>query len=154
VSSPRIEPGVRPTLTEVPRYLKGELDRAIADCSEAIRLDPTSADAYFNRAGAYSRQGDPGRAIADFTEVIRLRPSDADAYVNRVAAYRRAVADFTKALRLAPRFTEVYSNAIADYTEAIRLAPATPLPTSIGRPYIELWAMRTRPPRTNRSLKN
>src|SRR5260370_424375 len=37
---------------------KGDFGRAIADFTEAIRLDPKYAEAYYNRAGAYGNKGD------------------------------------------------------------------------------------------------
>ena len=39
-------------------------DRAIADLSEAIRLDPKSAAAYGNRAAAYRIKGENDRALS------------------------------------------------------------------------------------------
>ena len=53
---------------------KGEHDKAIADCTEAIRLDPKDAKAYCNRGVAYGSKGEYDKAIADFTEAIRLDP--------------------------------------------------------------------------------
>ena len=38
-------------------FAKGEYDKAIADYTEAIRLDPKSPKAYYNRAAAYDRKG-------------------------------------------------------------------------------------------------
>ena len=38
---------------------KGDLDRAIADFNEAIRLDPKDATAYTNRGLTYEKQGRP-----------------------------------------------------------------------------------------------
>jgi tetratricopeptide (TPR) repeat protein len=55
---------------------KGEYDRAIADASEALRLDPQLAPAYFTRGEAYRRKGDFDRAIANLTEAVRLAPGD------------------------------------------------------------------------------
>ncbi len=40
--------------------------------SEAIRLKPDFADAYYNRGGEHFKKGKYDLAIADFTEVIRL----------------------------------------------------------------------------------
>ena len=47
-----------------------DLDKAIADFSEAIRLDPELDSAYYNRGYAYAKKGDSDRAIP----IIR-RPS-------------------------------------------------------------------------------
>ena len=44
---------------------KGDHDRAIADYSEAIRLDPKDARAVTSRGVAYDAKGDHDRAIAD-----------------------------------------------------------------------------------------
>ena len=53
---------------------KGETDKAVADCNEAIRLDPEDAKAYYNRGVVYGEIGDTDRVIADCTEAIRLDP--------------------------------------------------------------------------------
>src|SRR6516165_1783137 len=53
---------------------KGDFDRAIADLSEAIRLDPKYAEAYYLRGVTYRNKGDSDHAIADFSEAIRLAP--------------------------------------------------------------------------------
>ena len=54
---------------------KGEYDRAISDFTEAIRLDPKLASAYYNRGIAYENKGEHDKAIADYTEAIRLEPA-------------------------------------------------------------------------------
>jgi Flp pilus assembly protein TadD len=50
---------------------KGELDKAIADFTELIRLDPTG-EAYYDRGKAYQRRGDTGKAELDLNEARRL----------------------------------------------------------------------------------
>jgi tetratricopeptide (TPR) repeat protein len=120
---------------------KGESDRALADCNEAIRLDPKYAAADNNRGNAYRAKGDLDRAIADYNEAIRLDPKFALAYNNRGNAYwdkgdlDRAIADYN-AIRLDSKYALAYNNrgiayrakgdldhAIADYNEAIRIDP-------------------------------
>jgi tetratricopeptide (TPR) repeat protein len=117
-------------------------DEAIAEYTEALRINPNNARAYYNRGLAYYTQKDYSRAIADYTQAIRLDPNYAAAYMGRGNAYRgkgdndRAIADYTQAIRLDPNYAKTYYNrglayyykndydrAIADYTQAIRLDP-------------------------------
>src|SRR5262245_57853015 len=95
---------------------KGDLDRAIADYTEAIRLNPKLALAHNNRGNAWRDKRDYDRAIADFTEAIRLDPKFALAYNNRGNTWRdkrdydRAIADLTEAIRLDPKYALAYNN--------------------------------------------
>jgi tetratricopeptide (TPR) repeat protein len=90
------------------------IDKAIADCSEAIRLNPKDAYAYLGRGLAYRRKGDPSRAIGDFTEAISLNPKLAEAYCSRGKTRDierepdNVIADFTAAIRLNPKYSEAY----------------------------------------------
>jgi tetratricopeptide (TPR) repeat protein len=70
-------------------YLIPDSQRAIADYSEAIRLDPKYAMAYYYRGLAYDYKEEHDRAIADYSEAIRLDPKYAMAYKNRAFSYRR-----------------------------------------------------------------
>ena len=70
----------------IARKAKGDLDRAIADYTEAIRLDPEYEYAYFNRGVAWSRKGDLDRAIADYDRVLRLDPKYGHAHFERGVA--------------------------------------------------------------------
>jgi tetratricopeptide (TPR) repeat protein len=63
-------------------FSAGDLDRAFADDSEAIRLDPNDAPAFNNRGMVYMQRDDLDHAIADFSETIRLDPN----YVIRLKA--------------------------------------------------------------------
>ena len=113
----------------------GEFDQAIADFTEAIRLDPKVARHYRNRGNCYGETGEPDKAIADFTEAIRLDPKDEENHSGRGWCYAqtgehdKAVADFNDAswlelkARLDPVAAGVCDRAIADCTEALRLDP-------------------------------
>ncbi len=108
--------------------------------SEAIRLKPDFADAFFNRGNTRHEIGDFDGAIVDFDEVIRLKPEYGDAFMNRGAArklkgdLKGARRDYSEAIRLNPNYAEAFNNrgiasfdkgyldrAMLDFEEAIRL---------------------------------
>jgi tetratricopeptide (TPR) repeat protein len=136
---------------------KGELDRAMSDFTDAIRLNPNDPHAYNNRAIVWRDKGDPDRAIADFSEAIRInaRPrSDiggngtghVNVYSNRGLAWQakgdfnRAMADFDRAIQEDGKDAEAYmrrglawkaqddrERAFADLGVADALSPHNPL---------------------------
>jgi tetratricopeptide (TPR) repeat protein len=120
-----------------------QYDHALADSSQALKLDPKYAHAYFNRGVVLAATGDSAGALRDYSEAIRLDPSNALAYLNRGMIYHAeknydaAVADFGKTIALAPKASVAYvdrgwayyskgdvDRAIADYGEALRDDPA------------------------------
>jgi tetratricopeptide (TPR) repeat protein len=54
-------------------------DHAIADLSEAIRIDPAVALFYNRRGLFYEAKNDGAHALADFTAAIRLDPNYGEA---------------------------------------------------------------------------
>jgi tetratricopeptide (TPR) repeat protein len=52
---------------------KDQLDRAIADYGEALRLEP-QADAYNSRGELWWKRGDRPKALADFAAAIKINP--------------------------------------------------------------------------------
>ena len=63
--------------------LKGDLDAALKDYDEAIRLHPANHFAFNNRANVRRDKGDLAGAIADYSEAVRLEPAYAAAYTSR-----------------------------------------------------------------------
>lgn len=136
---------------------KADFKQAVAEYTEAIRINPEDTVALVSRGSAYSKLNQQSQAIADYDAVIRLRPDSALAYRNRGNAYRlqgkfdQAVRDCTEAIRLDPNDAiawgyrgEVYHSegkedkAIVDYTAAIRLRPRDPaLYADRGFSYLE-----------------
>ena len=122
---------------------KNDHDRAIADYTEAIRLDPKDGRVFNNRGFAYALKGEYDRAIADYNEAIRLNPKEAQIFNGRGNAYSNkkeydlAIADFSEAIRIAPELPEFFvrrcwaraqagralAEALSDCDEALRLAP-------------------------------
>lgn len=123
----------------------GNRDGAIADYSEALRLNPRDADSHNNLANLLMENGDMLRAMGHYNRAVQNDPTSALHYNNRGLAHYRgvlepdyalAIADFTEAIRLQPDYDQPYLNrgaayaalndyaaAVADYTEAIRLNP-------------------------------
>jgi len=84
------------------------MEAAIADYSQAIRLDRQFAAAYANRGNARATEGELGAALNDFDQALRLDPQLAAVYGNRGMVYLkldqfdRAIADYDAALKLDP----------------------------------------------------
>jgi tetratricopeptide (TPR) repeat protein len=116
-------------------------NRAIADFSEALRLQPQSFAAYFNRGVIYGELDNRQLALADFSAAIRLKP-DPNAYFDRGFVYARtgdmqsAIADFSQVVHLTPGRAEAYyyravayrnvgdtQRATTDFATAFRLDP-------------------------------
>lgn len=121
----------------------GQTDRALADYSEAIRVDPKGALAFLGRGVLLaSRKRSYDRAIDDFSRTIEIEPNNTAAYIARGNAYSqigdngRAIADLDKAIALAPDDPQAYvvrglaynrrneiAAALRDYNKALELDP-------------------------------
>ena len=77
---------------------KNRTTEAIKFFDEAIRSDPSYADAFTQRGIAKSEQANHDGAIQDFEEAIRLKPKSAGNFYNRGLEWR-SKQDLTKALK-------------------------------------------------------
>ena len=59
----------------VVRYLMDQVDEAIADYNESLRLRPQDPRTYYNRASAYRKKGQIDQAIADYRSALDLDPT-------------------------------------------------------------------------------
>jgi tetratricopeptide (TPR) repeat protein len=124
---------------------QGRIDEAIAQYSEALRLQPDYPKARVNLGVALAGQGRIDEAIAQFSEALRIKPDFPEARVNLGAALAgqgridEAIAQYSEALRIKPDFPEARVNlgnalsrkgrideAIAQYSEALRIKPDFP----------------------------
>ncbi len=125
--------------------VKGDLEAAIADFNEAIKIDPKCASAYQCRGHARSLQNKLDEAIADYNQAIEIDPKQQDAYYDRGVAraqkgdFDGALADFSSAIGLNAKYTSAYYNrghvkyftgdldgAVVDLNQAITLDPNPP----------------------------
>src|SRR5262245_39674259 len=97
-----------------------EREKAIADYTKAIEIDPLYADAYYRRGNVYVLTDCPllrilgkrcsrERAIRDYDKAIETDPKHRWAYSRRGYAYelegnlRSAIEDYTKHLEMNPK---------------------------------------------------
>lgn len=117
-----------------------QLDQAIADCNQMIKIKPTEAEPYELRAGLFEKKGDIDRALADYNEMIGVEPNEALPYQLRADLYKKkgdfdhAIADYNVVLRLNATPDDFvhrgdiyaakgdFDHEIADYTSAIHSA--------------------------------
>jgi len=102
-------------------YAKHDLERAIRDFDQALRLDPRYAAAYDNRANALDARGDWDDARKDYDESLRLNPRNPYAYLNRGALLAEhgeltgALSDYAKALELNPHEEHAHIGRVEIY---------------------------------------
>ena len=99
-------------------YTKQDFDKAIADYTEAIRLEPQMPNGHIARGAALGAKREVDKALVDLSQAIRLDPELDRAYSYRSwvwywqGNYRNALADYRKATQLDPKSAD-YQNALA-----------------------------------------
>lgn len=123
-------------------WKKKEFDKAIADCTDAIRLDPQDAFSFSMRSWCWSEKKEHDKAIDDLTEAIAIDPKNADSLSFRAQCwvqkkeFDKAIEDTTRALEIDPKSTfafvsrahcwvekKDFDRAISDYSAAIESNP-------------------------------
>lgn len=109
-----------------------EFERALADLSKAIELDPDGSDYLYDRAQIYLQTGEARLALSDVERVIALKPEFIEAHISRAQILlgqknnTDALADLDAAAALAPpqadvrfRLGQLYAGA-QNFTAAIK----------------------------------
>lgn len=131
---------------------RGELDLALRDLDDAIRLDSRDEQAYHTRAHVYAEKKQWARAIPDLNKALSLTTSSNSRWAifhNRghmwlkLQNYDSAISDFSECIRVIPTHADSFAHrgearsakgelriakgdldhALPDLTEAIRLDP-------------------------------
>ena len=111
---------------------KHELDKALSEYDEAIRLDPKNGMAYCGRGAASTGKGEFDKAIASFDEAIRLDPEIADMpFYQRFRTAAESLRPYprnSKFAEEAKRGSDAFERgdfdqAIVAWDEAIRIDP-------------------------------
>jgi tetratricopeptide (TPR) repeat protein len=124
-------------------YLRDkQYDRAIAEFSKAVEMNPRNIAAFTGQGWAYEHKKDHDRAIADFNQAIQIDPQAAIGFTTRGWVYmsrkdyEKAIADFSQAIRIDPEYagayvdrgqayiaTDEYDSAIAEFSRALEMDP-------------------------------
>lgn len=56
----------------------GDFQKAVADFTTVIKLDPNNVNAYFNRGSAFDSLGQYDRAVSDYTQALDLDSTSTD----------------------------------------------------------------------------
>ena len=123
-------------------YLSGNYGEAVAQDTQALRLDTNDVVAQNNLGIAYDAEGQHEAAIAEFKRALKLKPDDAVAHNNlgiplyAVGQHEAAIAEYQAAIQLTPDYAEAHYNlgnvleavgqhnaAIAEFKEALTLRP-------------------------------
>ncbi len=122
--------------------LVGNFDAAILDATEAMKLQPRLAGAYFIRGVSYYEKGEYLDAKSDLDSLLKRDRTNATAFNFRAAVafmtqdYKAALTKYNEVVRLDSNFTEIYNNrgmmrhylqdykgAIQDYNVALKENP-------------------------------
>src|SRR2546427_3737748 len=89
-----------------------QLDGALSDYNEALRLEPDSAELYVNRAALHIDRGDTDSALQDYSMAKSIDPDSAQAYYEIIRLYEKrgnhldAYRDYNHSLQLNPDYPE------------------------------------------------
>lgn len=116
---------------------------AVQYYNNALRLQPSSTEAYYNRGLAFQNMGELDKAIEDYKTILKLNIRYSEAHFNLgyidlvfKKDYKSAIAHFTDAIRSNDLYAEAFFNrglayeysgnksaAIKDYNEALKIIP-------------------------------
>jgi tetratricopeptide (TPR) repeat protein len=95
---------------------QGQVDAAVEQYQQALKLDPRQTQALNSLGAALHRLGRLDEAMEQYRKVVQLKPDFAPAHNNLAAVYQRqakwelASQHYAEAIRLRPRFSPAYNN--------------------------------------------
>jgi tetratricopeptide (TPR) repeat protein len=97
---------------------RGDHERSVAGCTEALRLGLRHPEAPFTRAVSLDTLGRPQEALADCTAALEIDPNHVNAWNSRglirgrLGQHDQALADLDEAIRRAPQWDLPYLNRV------------------------------------------
>jgi tetratricopeptide (TPR) repeat protein len=145
--------------------MQGDVARAIAVQTAALRLRPDDVELLIDRSIGYGGSGRFWEAIDDLNRIIELQPRRVDAFVFRASAYRLveapelALDDVAEALRLQPgnpdallergllrRLTGDDAGARQDWLQVVRMGPVAGAALDAARGHLEKLDVKVEAP--------
>jgi tetratricopeptide (TPR) repeat protein len=120
----------------------GQMQEAIEDWEQAVRLNPDYAEPHSNLGNGLLRTGRLSEAVGQYEQALRIKPDYAETHNNLAVALFRlgrvpeAISHWERALRLKPDYADAHNNlglalewlgrtqeAIQHYKQALRIKP-------------------------------
>ncbi|MBK6989854.1 MAG: tetratricopeptide repeat protein [Bacteroidetes bacterium] len=83
--------------------------------NNALKVQPASTEALYNRGLYFQNKGEVGKAVADYNSILKIDPNYSDAYfnlgyINSVlsANYKEAVKFYSEAIRINDQYAEAF----------------------------------------------
>jgi tetratricopeptide (TPR) repeat protein len=140
------------TLRAGAQWARGNIEAALNDFDEAIKLGYDTANAYSSRALFFTATHQYDKAVADFDKAIDKGEKTESIYLNRAAALMQMNKVDDKAIKLNEKNAGIYQQrataykvkrdfgkSVADFTKAIELSPNF-IPAIMGRGYVYFQA--------------
>jgi protein O-GlcNAc transferase len=131
------------------RLAADEYDHALADFSEAAKLQPRDASILINLGVAQLKRREVFPALETYRSILAFEPDNVQAHANMAIAYQQssqldlAIQSYRHALELNPEFLNAHQNLLFALTYVPGLAPAEYL--AEARRYGERVAARAKP---------
>jgi tetratricopeptide (TPR) repeat protein len=95
--------------------MKGQYDRALADCDKAIALNNHKKElALWGRTEILTKRGQHRQSIVEYTKALAIKPQDPALLTLRgnlyfaIREYDQAIPDYSKAIDVGPNPSEAY----------------------------------------------
>ena len=108
----------------------GQLEEAIAELDEVVRINPRDVVAYSNRGSIYNKLGQHQRAVESYNLALEVNPNFNVLYNNRSIAYyslgeyELALEDLIRFIKFEPANSDAYVGRAMVYTQLGRDAEA------------------------------
>lgn len=111
--------------------------------NNALKVQPASTEALYNRGLYFQNKGEVGKAVADYNTILKIDPAYSDAYFNlgyinsvMSANYKEAIKFYSEAIRTNDQYAEAFFNrgvcyeklgdkvsAQKDFTSTLSISP-------------------------------